>query len=51
MISTGQALCQRRQQDLPLPEWQDRISIPTAKESQKNSLDNVVPTDAQEGYL
>ena len=47
----GETLRSRRQQDLPLPEWQDRIIISATQKPSKNSLDDVVPKSAQEGYF
>merc|ERR1711939_1234674 len=53
--STGQNAYLRRyfqrHQDLPIPKWQNRILVPSAQEPSKNSLDHVVPKNAQEGYF
>lgn len=40
-----------RQQNLPLPERQDRVPVPATKEPASDRVDDAVPAAAQEGYL
>lgn len=47
----GKALCARRQQDLPISEWQDRVFVSTAQKPSQNSMDDALSKNAQEGYL
>lgn len=51
IVLTGKALRPWRQQDLPFPKWQNRVSLPPTQEPSPDCMDRPFPETAQEGYL